>query len=125
MDELLEALTRASSASSVRAPRTRVVAAALAIVGLVLAVATGSKALRHGAERPSPEQARDAVPPMAAPVATPEVPAVEPEPIVDTIAVDGVPSAKRRAPASPERKSRGAAARPARERYHDGLKDPF
>jgi hypothetical protein len=126
MGELLDALTRASSGVPVRSHRAYVMglAAAFALVALA-AAAVAAKSLRRGSERAAPVEASLAEwPAVPAIVEAPQVPVAEPEPVVAEPALKSVPTQKRRSPASTDRKSRGTAARP-RDRYNDGLKDPF
>jgi hypothetical protein len=98
-------------------------AAAFAMIALAAVVAAIS--LRRGSEPAAPAKASLAEsPPVATIAPAPQIQMAEPEPVADESALKSAPSPKRRSPAGTDRKSRGAAARP-RDRYNDGLKDPF
>jgi serine/threonine protein kinase len=125
MDELLDALTRASSGAAVRSRRPYVMGLAAAFAMVALAAVVAAISLRRGSEPAAAAKASLVESPAVATIVpAPPIQVAEPEPVADEPALKSAPSQKRRSPASTDRKSRGAAAR-SRDRYNDGLKDPF
>jgi tRNA A-37 threonylcarbamoyl transferase component Bud32 len=124
MQELLDALTQASSSAAI-APRRRQVlglAAALALLGLVIGAISAATAVQRAPRMAAPDSAALAAAPPAPAIdsSPPEIATVAPERPAASAS-----SPKRRAAPSTDRKVRGLSARPVRERYDNGLKEPF